>query len=1048
MKQKLLSGLAALALALIAAPAAFSQPATFWENWGSIACPPEVPPTIDAVSFANYGQIVINITNFPPLNPSQQAIDPFQTFDTLNFTNAYGSVLACNSGFLMQFNPSQSGSPKPAASYFNAGTINCGTLDMTNLAYLTYRGNSFYTNPSPAVFLLAATNIVSPGVINMGPESRLSFTGDNLDLTRAVVSVQNTGTNTVFSGPAFVGGIFDGYWGVGTNIFNPVTNLTGVAPRTFAHYVTNRAYAVFPQTLVASNAPIYFHQDITFGGSNIFNRIVYLVNTNAGFPAKVFLPATWGFPNWYDPDALPDIVLQWSAPVTNEVGSVSTNYLYLFDTYALDVAGQFNPYAPLWPWPPVVFPAGSGRTFVPINYLPFNPLYQVFESGFFFGNPSAYGFFLRKSPIDEFGPPAAPAVLPNNLFFNNTAVANYAAYEGLFSPGSALLTDVAGRSVTNLPGRIDLIANKQLDLTRAQITSVNSVVLRATNHFVGSDGARIASPYVDINLRSTNGLMTITNLIEPVIPLPGGSCDLCSIRWTNLLRIGQDIYITNGYHVVFVNAQIAPSVSPFVQSLTLRSTNTVTHDDSIVIRDFMTVTTNLLLDTWRLTIATNDAAAMNPVGGFNLVGFNILWSSATPRLQYLTNYGLIQAANAIFFGGSRTSPYYTSNFTEPYYVFVNRGAVTNFSSQIWATNFQNSGIFSANPGSIRLQQARSAALTGGAFLAPGNLISIESASLLVSNHTLFAGGSLTLWVTNYLDDGSVTNSVDVITNQNIWNAGNGFNLPILPPQASLLATTITNTAGPNVNAINTWAGKDYGCWPSGFVNNAALGRLILDGKTLNSLFTFQRTAATNALYVDLLELKDATAVNVDSYGNFVGVYLPTNFNIYYGDAVWNGQSIAEQLNHRYGASGANGGQFCWVSNYNTGFYSSINVTNTTDGSVHRLNRALVTSCTIDSNGNGIPNCLDPNPIPVLTPSTLVLKAVFTNHPTRSVVVSWNTIPLASNYLYASSSLLLPTTNWQLVTNFLSDATVGGRAMVTDPLKTSGGRYYRVRVLSP
>ena len=85
---------------------------------------------------------------------------------------------------------------------------------------------------------------------------------------------------------------------------------------------------------------------------------------------------------------------------------------------------------------------------------------------------------------------------------------------------------------------------------------------------------------------------------------------------------------------------------------------------------------------------------------------------------------------------------------------------------------------------------------------------------------------------------------------------------------------------------------------------------------------------------------------------------------------------------------------------------------------------------------------------MLTPSTLVLKAVFTNHPTRSVVVSWNTIPLASNYLYASSSLLLPTTNWQLVTNFLSDATVGGRATVTDPLKTSGGRYYRVRVLSP
>ena len=119
-----------------------------------------------------------------------------------------------------------------------------------------------------------------------------------------------------------------------------------------------------------------------------------------------------------------------------------------------------------------------------------------------------------------------------------------------------------------------------------------------------------------------------------------------------------------------------------------------------------------------------------------------------------------------------------------------------------------------------------------------------------------------------------------------------------------------------------------------------------------------------------------------------------------------------------------------------------------DGSVHRLNRALVLNCDIDSNGNGLPNCLDPNPVPVLTPSTLVLQALFTNLPTRSVVLSWNTIPLASNYLYASSSLSLPTTNWQLVTNFLSDATVGGRATVTDPLPTNGRRYYRVGVLSP
>jgi hypothetical protein len=1046
MKQKLLSGFLVLAFAMAVVPPAFSQPDAYYQNVGSVICPPEIPPTIDATSFINEGQFIVNITNFPPQLPSQGSVDPYTTFDTLNFTNSFGAFLACNSGLLMQFNP-QVGAPHPAASFFNAGTINCGTSDMTNLSFIALRGNSIVTNPSPAVFQLFATNIINPGVVNMGPASRLSFSGDSLDLTRSVLSTQNNGTNTVFGQLAFSGGIFDGYWGVGTNIINPATNFSVIPARTLPHTVTNRAYHVFDQVLVASNAPVFFQQDITFGGSNIFNRIVFLVNTNRSFATNVFFPANFGFPAFAEPDAQPDIVVQWSSPVTNEFGVVSTNYLYLDDSFAFDLAGEFVPPAPLWPW---LVPQGSGQTFVPINFLPFNPTFQLF---FNFNIFSAYAFFLTQSPID-FGPPVAPlsGALPANLFFNAPSTAVWAAYEGLFSPGSVVVGDLAGQNITNLPGRIDLTANKMMNLTRAQITSVNSLNLKATNHFVGSDGARITTAFADINLRTTNGMMTITNLIEPTIPHPLGICDLCSIRWTNLIRIGADTFITNGYHVLFVNAQMAPNSSPLIQTLTLRSTNSVTHDDSIVINDYLTVTTNLLLDTRRLTIATNDLAAETSVGGLTLTSGNIVWSTATPRLQYLTNYGTLAAANAVFFGGSRSSPYYTSNFNEPYFVFVNRGGVTNFSSQIWATNFQNSGIFSASAGSIRLQQARTALLNdGGAFLAPGNLISIESDSLLVSNYTLLAGSSLTLSVPNYLDDGSLTNSVDVITNQNIWNAGFGINLPILPAQASLLATTITNTAAPNVNAINQWAGKDVGCRPSGFVNNAALGRLVLDGKTANSLFTFRRTGPTNALYVDLLEFKNA-ATNFVSGSlpetlDALGVNLDANFTIYYGEAIVDGQSIAEKLNGSYGVADKNGGRFSWVSNYNIGFWSSTNVVYS-DGTTNRLNTALVTSCEIDSNGNGIPNCMDTNPIPVLTPASLALTVAVTNSPARTAVLSWNTLPLSSNYLYSAPSLLLPSTNWQLVTNFLSDAAIGGRVTMTYPITNSGALYYRVRVLSP
>ena len=83
---------------------------------------------------------------------------------------------------------------------------------------------------------------------------------------------------------------------------------------------------------------------------------------------------------------------------------------------------------------------------------------------------------------------------------------------------------------------------------------------------------------------------------------------------------------------------------------------------------------------------------------------------------------------------------------------------------------------------------------------------------------------------NYLDDGSLlSGSADGITNKNTWTVGNGINLPMLPCVASLLGTTVTNTSKDYFNHLNTWAAADRGCNPEGFRNNAAVGRLILDG---------------------------------------------------------------------------------------------------------------------------------------------------------------------------------------------------------------------------
>jgi hypothetical protein len=395
----------------------------------------------------------------------------------------------------------------------------------------------------------------------------------------------------------------------------------------------------------------------------------------------------------------------------------------------------------------------------------------------------------------------------------------------------------------------------------------------------------------------------------------------------------------------------------------------------------------------------------------------------------------------MFFRGSRTSPYFSTNFNEPYVYFLNRGGVTNFSSRIYATEFQNAGTFFSTGGSIELHQAVSALLTNAAFVAFGSAgaVTIESGSVLASNFVIQAGAAINLNVTNLLDDGSLAiGGADYVSNKDFWISGNGINLLHPVAQGSLLATTVSNTAPASRFVPITWAAADQGPTPAGFANNAAIGRLILDGD-IGSGYSFHAAGGANALYIDQLELRDFVATNVDSLGNFLSLTCDPNMKVYFGQALANGMSIAEKLPL------VNNGCFFWVSNYNTGFFSSTNVIYP-DGSTNRLNTALVTSCDIDSNGNGIPNCSDPAPIPILSPGGLALSVTFTNQPSAAAVVSWTVFPLTANSLFAASSP--NSTNWQLVTNFVYQGSLPNRVTVTDLVKTNAPRFYRVRAGSP
>ena len=141
--------------------------------------------------------------------------------------------------------------------------------------------------------------------------------------------------------------------------------------------------------------------------------------------------------------------------------------------------------------------------------------------------------------------------------------------------------------------------------------------------------------------------------------------------------------------------------------------------------------------------------------------------------------------------------------------------------------------------------------------------------------------------------------------------------------------------------------------------------------------------------------------NFDGSGNLANLSFGPGMKIYYAQLIINGVSWAEKLNHK------NGGGLNWVAAY-AGAFSSTNMLYP-DGTTNRLNLALVQSCDLDSNGNGIPNCQDP--APVFVPSEMALTAAFTNtvySAAQAVVLSWNSIPYSTNSVFFKSSVTATT----------------------------------------
>ena len=677
-------------------------------------------------------------------------------------------------------------------------------------------------------------------------------------------------------------------------------------------------------------------------------------------------------------------------------GLPATHYLYLNDD---DVLGSQNPAV--------------------INGIPDNFTFYEGNQELFPGAPAAPGYTTQFQPVD-------------------TAVTNTYSYASVLFAPSSVATNSPSKNVTNylanLAGRITINAANCLDLSLAQISGVNYLQLRSPVQFNGSVGARIFSPYSDINVGVTNGFMTVTNLVEPSTPAWNGGVQCWSARWIYVDATG----VTNDYRVLLVNSSLTPTTPSEVQDLGFHATN------SLVVNDVFNILRSLSIDAQRLTLMTNGPAAASPDGELNIqsatcglypsVPVQNVWSNSVPYVKWLTNNGAIRLSSpaTAHFGGPTPANYVT---------LVNNGLISDLAgSQIWANDFEGGGVISNGVGAFTLQ-SQSTALTGGAIIAASNKVSITTGSLLMSNLVLQAGSSLTLIATNQLTDGGPGNGSVWTVGAN--SVGAGVNLPVLPASGDLRGTSITLFAPDNVNVINTWAGVDHGAVTSAYTNNEAVGQLILNAisNAPNTAFFFTGTGASNAIYVDQLQLQGFSDFNSRVVNTNTGtVSIPslvfnTNLVIYYADAVSDGADVSFKLN------GFNTNHLRWMPAY-AGYFSSTNLVYA--GATNTFNIALAENTTIDSDGDGINNAHDPTPF--FVSGEVNLNTYLTNA-NQQVAITWDSIPFATNCVFYTTNLLAPTATWTVLTNFISPIPYPSPPTKLTWLDsvTSPPRYYRVTV---